>query len=154
MRSLSHRKSLRHSLLGFAGLFVAGCFVAAGSFVYKDAGPVPVPGAAQMPRDRHDLPSELIIGEWEDTLGSWTQRIRIVEWHGNLSREVHYPDGNFDRDFIEEITPEATERRRFTNPSSQTGQVYGITRHGHLAIYDADGFVAMAINVTTKREVQ
>ena len=151
---LSHRKSLRRTLLGFAGLFVAGYFVAAGSFVYEDAGPALVPGAAQIPEDRHNRPSELIIGEWEDTLGSWIQRIRIVEWHGNLCREVHYPDGNFDRDFIEELAPEATEMRRFTNPSSQTSQIYAITRHGHLAIYDADGFVAMAINVTTKREVQ
>lgn len=141
--------------LGFAGLLVTGYFVVTDSVPGHQPGAPEVSlGSPEVPEIPYDIPSEFVIGEWEDTVGSWTQRIRIVEWGGYLCREVHYPDGQVDRDIVKEIAPEATEDRRFENPSAGNGQVYGITRHGHLAIYDTDGFVAMAINVTTKGEVQ
>ena len=149
----------RHTVigLGLAGLLVAGYFVVADSVPGRQLGAPEVPEVAkvpEVPEVPYDIPSEFVVGEWEDAVGSWTQRIRIVEWGGYLCREVHYPGGQVDRDIVKEIAPEATEERRFENPSVRNGQIYAITRHGHLAIYDADGFVAMAINVTTKGEVQ
>ena len=134
--------------IGFAGLLVAGYFV------IDDPMPGHHSGVAEPPEVPYDIPSRFVIGEWEDTIGSWTQRIRIVEWGGYLCREIHYPDGRLDRDIIKEIAPEAANERRFKNLSSPNGQAYAITPHGHLAIYDADGYVGMAINVAARGEVR
>ena len=95
----------------------------------------------------------IVIGEWEDRIGtSWTREIRIVEHAGHIVREATLPGGRVDRDILTEVTPQANERKRFENPSSTRGQVYAITRHGHLAIIYDDGFVHQATKVATPGE--
>ena len=97
---------------------------------------------------------EEVVGEWQDTIGAWTQRIRIVKRGGDYLRETHYPTGRVDRDYLDEMAPETGELRRFRNPSSGEGTSYAITRIGHLVIYDKQGFVAQARPVSTKRGEQ
>ena len=95
----------------------------------------------------------IVIGQWEDRIGtSWTREIRIVEHAGHIVRETTLPGGQVDRDILTEVTPQANERKRFENPSSPRGQVYAITRHGHLAIIYDDGFVHQATKVATPGE--
>lgn len=94
-----------------------------------------------------------VIGKWEDTIGtSWRQEIRIVMQAGHIVREITLPDGRVDRDILTEVTPRGSERRRFENLSSTRGQAYAITRQGHLAIFDKDGFVNQATKFTTSGE--
>ena len=95
----------------------------------------------------------IVIGKWEDRIGtSWTQEIRIVVRAGHIVRETTLPGGRVDRDILTEVAPHANERKRFENPSSTRGQAYAITRHGHLAIFDDDGFIHQATKVTTSGE--
>ena len=131
------------------GLGAAGA-LAMGFFIIDDFPRGQQPNRPAPPAIAPSIPRQVVIGEWEDTIGSWTQRIRIVERAGLLLREIRLPDGRVDRDILSEVTPQGSEERRFENPSSQHGQGYTITRYGHLAIYDDDGYVGLAINVTTK----
>ena len=71
---------------------------------------------------------------------------------GHILREITLPDGRVDRDILTEVIPHASERRRFENLSSTRGQAYAITQHGHLAIFDEDGYVHQATKVTTSGE--
>lgn len=136
---------LKHYLgFGAAGALAIGFIIVAQYLRDLDsARPAPPVKTFSVSRD-------VMIGEWEDTIGSWKQRIRIFQYAGVLLREIRLPDGRVDRDILSEVTPQASEERRFENPSSQHGREYAITQHGHLAIYDDDGFVGLAINTDRK----
>ena len=113
--------------------------------------------ASTPPRTAASIPQPsappIVLGQWEDRIGtSWTQEIRIVEQAGQIVRETTLPSGRVDRDILTEVTPQANERKRFENPSSRRGQVYAITRHGHLTIVYDDGFVHQATKVATPGE--
>lgn len=95
-----------------------------------------------------NTPRIALIGEWEDVIGTWKQRIQILDDQGQILRELRYPDGRVDRDILVEITPEADEQRRFENPSHY-GQTYAIDSRGNLAIFDNDGYVGSAKSTST-----
>ena len=114
----------------------------------RESAPLLTPARTPQPAD----PS-IVIGKWEDRIGtSWRQEIRIIEYAGEVVRETDLPSGRVDRDILAEVTPHANEQRRFVNPSSPRGQAYAITRYGHLAVFDDDGFVHQATKVATSRE--
>ena len=142
--------SLRNAMVGL-GVVAA---LAIGFFMIEGFLNGQQPTTSAPPADAPNVPSESVIGEWEDTVGSWTQRIRIVKYAGLLVREIHYPGGRMDRDVLREVTPHRSELRRFENLSSQNGQTYAITRFNHLAVYDDDGYVGIAINIATKGDLQ
>ena len=76
--------------------------------------PAPAPQNPGKPASRIQGQTE-VIGEWKDTIGSWTQRIRIIKDRDLYMRERRYPDGRVDRDYLEERTPRPNEKRRFSN---------------------------------------
>lgn len=139
--------SLRYTMLGLgaAGTLAIGFFMIEGFPNGQQTTPPPRAVGSNV---------EIVIGEWENTIGVWTQRIRICTYAGLLVRELRYPGGHIDRDLLTEVPPQGSEVRRFENPSSQNGQTYAITRFNHLAIYDDDGYVGVAINIATKGELQ
>ena len=120
-----------------------------GFFIAEDFPRSQQPSRPTPPAIEPSVPREVVIGEWEDTIGSWTQLTLFVKQAGLILREIHLPDGRVDRDILREVTPRGSEGRRLQNPSSQHGQAYAITRYGHLAIYDDDGYVGLAKRVIT-----
>ena len=113
----------------------------------------PSPITTEPPRRREvsGLGDGEVVGEWRDTIGSWTQRIRIVKQSQKYLRETHYPNGKVNRDYLNEVEPHADEERRFENPSSEEGQIYAIKRNGRLVIYDEQGFVTQARRVNNRK---
>ena len=134
-----------------AGLYFAnGMPELASGFQSENRPNIPLPTASPTPQTAR---RSIVIGKWADRIGtSWTQEIRIVVYAGQVFREAILADGRVDRDILTEVPPHADEEMRFENPSSTHGQAYAITRHGHLAIFDSEGFVHQATKVTTKGE--
>ena len=134
-----------------AGLYFADGVHDFASALQTESRAVPPPRTES--RDSQVDGPPILIGRWEDRIGtSWSQEIRIAAHAGRIVRETILPGGRVDRGILTEVTPHGDERRRFENPSSTRGQAYAITRHGHLAVFDDDGFVHQATKVSTSGE--
>ena len=65
------------------------------------APPLPTPSEPAPP-----TPSpETDIGVWEDSIGTWTRRIRIFRKWGLILREARSPDGKKGHDIVTEVPP-------------------------------------------------